>query len=221
MTTADAAEGPPSRLTRARRGFRHWRGQRPFWAGFWTILAGIPILYFPYANLSMGDLTIRIATTAGAGSLVIGVLLITLGFSMWFQPSTRVFSGIATLVLSLVSIPVSNIGGFLIGFLMGITGGGMSLAWVSGERKAELEAHDLDEGTDQPDGAAADGTAAETAEDWQELAARSAATAPGTGSALADFGFGAPDRDPAAQDAPAADGAATTADQTEGKHRAE
>ncbi|SFD49534.1 DUF6114 domain-containing protein [Streptomyces aidingensis] len=211
MTTADAAGTPPSRVTRARRGFRHWRGQRPFWAGFWTILAGIPILYFPYANLRMGDLTIRIATTAGAGSLVIGVLLITLGFSMWFQPTTRVFSGIATLVLSLVSIPVSNIGGFLIGFLLGLTGGGMSLAWVPGDRKAELEGRDRGEDTEENGAAAEEDTAADTAGDWRTPGA----AAPGTGSALADFGIGgAQGRGPAAEEA-------TTADDTEGKHGAQ
>ena len=55
--------------------FRHWRWQRPFWAGLLTLLAGVPIAYFPYANLTLGQLTLRMATTAGSGSLIIGVLL--------------------------------------------------------------------------------------------------------------------------------------------------
>ncbi|NJP65854.1 hypothetical protein HCJ92_05995 [Streptomyces sp. ventii] len=107
-----------------------WRGGRPFWAGLYTMLGGVPIMYFPYANMQFGDLTIRMATTAGAGSLVIGVLMITLGLTMWFQPLTRVFAGVATLVLALVSLVVSNFGGLLVGFLLSVLGGGMSVSWA-------------------------------------------------------------------------------------------
>ena len=46
------------------------------------------------------------ATTAGAGSLIIGVLLVTLGLTMWFQHIVRVFAGVAAILLALVSIPV-------------------------------------------------------------------------------------------------------------------
>ena len=68
--------GPRDRFGSWRRSFRTWRGQRPFWAGLLTLLGGLPIMYFPYANLTVGQLTIRMATTAGSGSLIIGVLLV-------------------------------------------------------------------------------------------------------------------------------------------------
>ena len=42
------------------------------------------------------------ATTAGAGSLIIGVLLVVLGVSLWFQKHVRVFAGIAANILLLV-----------------------------------------------------------------------------------------------------------------------
>ncbi|GGO92815.1 DUF6114 domain-containing protein [Wenjunlia tyrosinilytica] len=118
---------------RARVSFRNWRGQRPFWGGLLTLLAGLPIAYFPYANLSLGSLTVRMATTAGAGSLIIGVLLMVLGLTMWFQPMSRVFAGVAAILLSLVSLVVSNFGGFVIGFLLGLIGGGLGISWVAGE----------------------------------------------------------------------------------------
>ena len=60
------------------------------------------------------------STTAGAGSLIIGVLLMVLGVSLWFQKHVRVFAGVAAILLALVSIPVSNLGGFLIGFLFAL-----------------------------------------------------------------------------------------------------
>ncbi|MBL1286156.1 DUF6114 domain-containing protein [Streptomyces sp. NE06-03E] len=123
-------------LTVYRRGFRTWRGNRPFWAGLFTILGGLPIAYFPYANMHLGNMTIAMSTTAGAGSLIIGVLLITLGLTMWFHHIVRVFAGVAAILLALISIPVANIGGFIVGFLFSLLGGALSIAWVPGEAKA-------------------------------------------------------------------------------------
>lgn len=123
-----------------RRSFRTWRGQRPFWAGLLTLLGGLPIMYFPYANLTVGQLTVRMATTAGSGSLIIGVLLVVLGFTLWFQSTARVFAGVAAILLGLVSLVVSNFGGFLVGFLLALIGGGMAVAWVPGVRATGIPA---------------------------------------------------------------------------------
>lgn len=124
--------GPRDRFGSWRRSFRTWRGQRPFWAGLLTLLGGLPIMYFPYANLTVGQLTIRMATTAGSGSLIIGVLLVVLGLTMWYQSAARIFAGVAAILLGLVSLVVSNFGGFLVGFLLALIGGGMAVAWVAG-----------------------------------------------------------------------------------------
>jgi hypothetical protein len=110
--------------------FRAWRRSRPFWGGVVAILAGVPILYFPYAHLSLGGVSLAMATTAGAGSLVIGVLLMVLGVAAWFQPLSRVFCGIAVIILSLISIPVSNLGGFMVGLILGLIGGSLLCAWT-------------------------------------------------------------------------------------------
>ncbi|QEU87790.1 DUF6114 domain-containing protein [Streptomyces viridosporus] len=120
-------------FTRLRLRFRDWRGTRPFWAGLFTLLGGIPIAYFPYATLKLGHMSLAMATTAGSGSLIIGVLLFTLGLTMWFQQATRIFAGVASILLALVSLVVSNIGGFIIGFLLAMIGGALSLSWAPGE----------------------------------------------------------------------------------------
>ncbi|MGO4755255.1 DUF6114 domain-containing protein, partial [Streptomyces sp. 2MCAF27] len=150
-----SAESPEASdaVSHLRRAFKYWRWQRPFWAGLFTILAGVPIGYLPYANVTLGQLTVRMSTTTGSGSLIIGVLLIVLGLTMWFQPIVRVFAGVATILLGLVSIPVANFGGFLVGFLFALFGGGMSVAWAPGETPTEQPAKD--EGpapTDDADG---------------------------------------------------------------------
>ncbi|WP_233580787.1 DUF6114 domain-containing protein [Streptomyces triticirhizae] len=157
-----------SLVTRGRLAFRRFRWGRPFWAGLFTIVAGLPIAYLPYANLTLGQLTIRMATTAGAGSLVIGILLVVLGLTIWFQPQVRIFAGVAAILLSLVSLVVSNFGGFLVGFVFGMVGGGMSIAWMPGEPVAST--------TDEAD----------TADREPPV------LTPGTGSALASFDGPAP-----------------------------
>ncbi|WP_435284776.1 DUF6114 domain-containing protein [Streptomyces koelreuteriae] len=122
----------PGQFARRRLQFRAWRGTRPFWAGLFIMIGGFPIMYFPYANLQIGHLTLAMATTAGAGSLIIGVLLVVLGISLWFQKHIRTFAGVAAILLGLVSIPVSNFGGFVVGFLFTLIGGAMAVAWAPG-----------------------------------------------------------------------------------------
>ncbi|WP_236239891.1 DUF6114 domain-containing protein [Streptomyces sp. CC228A] len=130
--SAASAEQNEHHLRVLQRRFRDWRGTRPFWAGLFTLLGGIPIAYFPYASLHLGQMTLSMATTGGAGSLIIGVLLVTLGLTMWFQPIVRVFAGVASILLALVSIPVANFGGLAVGFLLALVGGAMSLSWAPG-----------------------------------------------------------------------------------------
>ncbi|MFF7365115.1 DUF6114 domain-containing protein [Streptomyces sp. NPDC008125] len=120
-------------LTAHRQGFRAWRGSRPFWAGLLTMAGGIPIAYFPYANMHLGNVTLAMSTTAGAGSLIIGVLLVTLGLTMWFHHIVRVFAGVAAILLGLISIPVANFGGFVMGFVLALVGGALSVSWAPGQ----------------------------------------------------------------------------------------
>ncbi|WP_328583567.1 DUF6114 domain-containing protein [Streptomyces sp. NBC_00370] len=132
--------------------FRAWRGTRPFWAGLFTLFSGLPIAYFPYAHLHLGNLTLAMATTAGAGSLIIGVLLVTLGLTMWFHSIVRVFAGIATILLGLVSIPISNIGGFVIGFLCALIGGALSIAWAPPQPAEPTVRPDIPQQAPEPGG---------------------------------------------------------------------
>ncbi|MGW4566511.1 DUF6114 domain-containing protein [Streptomyces sp. NPDC004561] len=128
--SAETPAAASGQFTRRRLQFRAWRGTRPFWAGLFVMLGGFFILYFPYAHLQLGHLTMTMGTPGGSGSLIIGVLLMVLGITLWFQQHTRVFAGVAAILLALVSIPMSNIGGFIIGFLCSLVGGAMAVAWA-------------------------------------------------------------------------------------------
>lgn len=132
MTSATAHVWPDGAggFTRLRLRFRAWRRTRPFWGGLLATSAGLPILYFPYAHLTLGGLTVAMSTTAGAGSLIIGLLMMVLGISAWFQPMVRVFCGVAVTILALISIPVSNLGGFGMGLILGLVSGGLLCSWA-------------------------------------------------------------------------------------------
>lgn len=129
-------------LTMVYYRFHAWSGRRPFWAGLVTLIAGFPIAYFPYADVRLGNVTIAMATTAGAGSLIIGILLITLGLTLWFQQGVRIFAGVAAMLLGLVSLPVSNLGGFGLGLIPAMVGGGLALAWAPGKPEDGADAAD-------------------------------------------------------------------------------
>ncbi|MEU1440843.1 DUF6114 domain-containing protein [Streptomyces mirabilis] len=131
MTSVGASAHPysDSGFARARQAFRAWRRTRPFWAGLLVLLSAAPIIYFPYFNLSLGALSVAMSTTAGAGSLIIGLTLIVLGGLLWFQPIIRFFAGCVAVFLGVLSLPISNFGGFFFGTLFASTGGLLALAW--------------------------------------------------------------------------------------------
>ncbi|MEU0602727.1 DUF6114 domain-containing protein [Streptomyces sp. NPDC006393] len=145
---------PRPRVLAARtwRRFGTWRGERPFWAGLFTSTAGLPILYWPYADLDLGGIPLALSTTSGAGSLIIGVLLVTLGLTLWYRPHLRVFAGIATLLLTLVSFPVANLGGLFLGLISGLIGGSMACSWIPPDVAAPLTAAARQESTTVPSG---------------------------------------------------------------------
>lgn len=111
---------------RIRRPFRRWRRGRPFFAGLSIALAGLDIYYWPHSSvgkmLSMG--------LPGISSIFISVFLVIFALTVWFYPTYRVFSGIAAIMLALLSLVATNLGGFFIGFLCGMLGGAFAVAWT-------------------------------------------------------------------------------------------
>ena len=111
---------------RVRRPFRRWRRGRPFFAGLSIAFAGLDIWYWPHSSvgkmLSMG--------LPGISSIFIAIFLVIFAVTVWFFPTYRVFSGIAAIMLALLSLVATNLGGFFIGFLCGMLGGAFAVAWT-------------------------------------------------------------------------------------------
>ncbi|GAA1167467.1 hypothetical protein CGLAUT_07505 [Corynebacterium glaucum] len=139
----------------SRTGFAAWRNSRPFWPGLLVIISGIIMLAPAYFTIRISDLLVMISTISGVSTLLIGALLIMFGLGMWLQPAAVVYLGVLSILVALIALPASNIGGFIIGTLTGIIGGSLALAWESGDRKPRRKRRSH-RGMNATDGAAAE-----------------------------------------------------------------
>ncbi len=129
--TVDVATPHDSRMTRARRAFRRWRKSRPFWGGLLLIAAGVEIFYS--GNLNLGAIQIHFGLE-GFKSYIIPLIVVLCGALTWATPTQRMFYGIIGTAAAVYSVVSVNLGGFIIGLLLGIFGGALSIAWVPDKR---------------------------------------------------------------------------------------
>lgn len=116
------------------RGFGNWRRRRPFAAGLFMLLSGIIMIVPAYLSFEVSNIVIQVSTISGVSTLLIGALLITSALMTWFKPDTRLLTGVASLILGIVALPMSNIGGFVIGTLCAVIGGALALSWTDEEK---------------------------------------------------------------------------------------
>ncbi len=106
--------------------FRDWRRSRPFWGGLLVLVAGLEIIYLPLSPISQ----LIAAGVVGAQSILVGFLIIVLGPFIWFSPANRTLAGVLAIIFSISSLVLSNLGGLVIGMMIGIIGGALTLAWT-------------------------------------------------------------------------------------------
>ncbi|HEV7625233.1 MAG TPA: DUF6114 domain-containing protein [Streptomyces sp.] len=107
------------------RRWRGWRRGRPFWGGLFTVLAGVEIGVLPLAPLKV----MLHQGTAGIPTVVLALVIVVLGLSAWFAPQYRGLAGVITVLLAAAALVLSNLGGFMIGTLLGVVGGALIFAW--------------------------------------------------------------------------------------------
>ncbi|MGW4894071.1 DUF6114 domain-containing protein [Kitasatospora sp. NPDC004240] len=112
-------------MTRSRRR-PGWRARRPFWGGVLVLLGGAEILFTLRAPLPV---VLHIGMQGLAGYLV-PVVLVLCGVLILVNPAQRLFYSILAVLLSLASWLTSNLGGFLIGMLLGLVGGCLTFGWL-------------------------------------------------------------------------------------------
>jgi hypothetical protein len=114
------------RPARRKHSFRTWRRTRPFWGGVISILAGLEL----YGTTATPNNVLAMQDLAPASAIGSSLLIVLLSIATWRKPSRRLLSGPVVIILSLVSLLLVNLGGFLVGTLLGVIGGSLLLAWT-------------------------------------------------------------------------------------------
>ena len=112
-----------------RRLFRAFRRTRPFWGGLWSILAGAWIV-------RMMSFDFLVAVSGGfdySAGYILGGGLVLMGLVAWAAPHYHGLTGVMAVLLALAAFVGANLGGYLLGTLLGIVGGSMMWAW--GEKR--------------------------------------------------------------------------------------
>src|SRR5580692_1445927 len=133
-TAGARAAGARARAASARRAFRDWRRSRPFWGGLLLVLAGVELIAIPLLSV-LAHGSVKVVIYIGIGGVfgvLIGGLLMACGLLIWFHPVQRVFYAIAGVLLAVASFVATNLGGFFIGMLLGVTGASLSFGWTQG-----------------------------------------------------------------------------------------
>lgn len=128
------AAGAQARVVSTWRAFRAWRRSRPFWGGLLLLLAGVELLAIPLLSV-LAHGSVKVVIYIGVGGVfgvLIGGLLMACGLLIWFHPVQRVFYAIAGVLLAVASFVATNLGGFFLGMLLGVTGASLSFGWTPG-----------------------------------------------------------------------------------------
>ena len=116
-----------------RRVVRRWRRTRPFWGGLLLMLGGAEMLLIP-----LSPLTVLVSLgLGGIAALGIGIALVVAGLFLWLLPHTHHYVSVNALILSVISFAATNLGGFLVGMLLGIAGSAMGFGWTPVPQDAE------------------------------------------------------------------------------------
>lgn len=112
---------------------RRWRRTRPFWAGLLLLLGGAELLLVP-----LSPLTVLVSLgLGGLAALGIGLALMVAGLFLWCAPAAHHYVSVNALILSVLSFAATNLGGFLVGMGLGITGSAMGFGWSPGRSASQ------------------------------------------------------------------------------------
>ena len=122
-----SADPVPTTISRLRLGFRQWRRTRPFWGGLFLFLSGLE--YYVSAHMDLAPIKVSFGSQ-GFLSWLIPLAVLLCGVLTWLSPAQRMFYGIVGAAVAVSGLIGLNLGGFVVGMLLGITGGALAVAWA-------------------------------------------------------------------------------------------
>ncbi|HSV38951.1 MAG TPA: DUF6114 domain-containing protein [Nocardioidaceae bacterium] len=111
---------------RAWQGFAYFRKSRPFWGCIILALGGWFVL-----KPAVGSFAVMSSLgSGGAAVYILGGGMMAAAVVSFVTPAQRHFPALMAAIFSVASLPMANLGGWLIGMTLGIVGSGMVFAWT-------------------------------------------------------------------------------------------
>lgn len=101
------------------------RTTRPLLGGGLLVLAGLEIIWVD----GRGGVSAIIAASGSSTPALLGGALVLFGVLAWLTPLHAMMIGLLALGAAVLSFVAANLGGYLIGSLMGVLGGALVFAW--------------------------------------------------------------------------------------------
>jgi hypothetical protein len=106
--------------------FTRWVYGRPFFGGLWLTLGGAWILLTMKASVKV----ILHVGMQGVAGYLLPALMVLLGLLILFSPAQRLFYSITGVLVSMGTWVTSNMGGFMVGLLLGVVGSILTFGWL-------------------------------------------------------------------------------------------
>jgi hypothetical protein len=121
-------------VSAARRAGRGWRRTRPFWGALIGMAGAAEIVA---VRLSLPVHNPRTFIPAG---VLIAAAIIACGLLLLFDPAKRSAYATAIVLLAIMALATSHLGGYLVGTLLAGAGGATAFAWVPSRTRPAGEA---------------------------------------------------------------------------------
>ena len=151
--------------------FTRWVYGRPFFGGLWLTLGGAWILLTMKASIKV----VMHVGMQGVAGYLLPSLMVLLGLLILFSPGQRLFYSIVGVLCSMGTWLTSNLGGFMVGLLLGVVGSVLTFGWLPDQGPRESRRDRREQGPKT----AQDGPSYDTGE-------------PGTGTGIAGMASGTP-----------------------------
>ncbi|MEI4272354.1 DUF6114 domain-containing protein [Klenkia sp. LSe6-5] len=103
-----------------------FRRTRPFWGCLILALGGWFVL-----RPAVGSFSLLLGLGVGGAQVyILGGGMIAAALVALVKPDQRFFPAIMAMIFSVASLPLANLGGWLLGMVLGIVGSGMVFAWT-------------------------------------------------------------------------------------------
>lgn len=103
---------------------RDLHGTRPLFGGALLVLGGLEVIWVDGRSVS-----VVVSASAGSTPVLLGAALVLFGVLAWVTPMYAPMIGLLAQGVAVLSFVAANLGGYLVGSLLGIIGGALVFAW--------------------------------------------------------------------------------------------